>query len=207
MNSYFAGTNYENSTNPNVGYNLDSASNLLAEAGWKEKDKDGYLIKKGKKFEVDLPFQKGMDRYLVIYKEDLEKIGIKINLKEIDIATSVKIGNEKNFILLPVSWIALNVPNPEGNYSSKMADIKGNSNWSGIRDIRIDELIEKYNLEFDKDKRVEIIKQIDSLLAENACYILLWYGPFHRLAFHNLFKYPKCLLDREAGIESVLRLT
>ena len=67
----------------------------------KDKNKDGYLAKKGEIFEVDLPFQKGMDRYLVIYEEDLKNIGIKINLKEIDLATSIKIGNDKNLLYYP----------------------------------------------------------------------------------------------------------
>jgi microcin C transport system substrate-binding protein len=206
MNSYYAGTIYENSSNPCMGFNLDSAMMLLAEAGWKEKNTDGYLVKKGKVFEVELPFQNGMDRYLIVYKEDLRKIGIKLDLKEIDFATTMKIADEKNFILLPISWMTTKIPNPENSFSSKLSESKNNSNCSGVSDKRIDELIDKYNIEYDKNERIKIIRQIDSLLMEHVGYILLWYGPYHRIAFHNLFKFPECIFDKENGIESILYL-
>ena len=57
--------------------------------------------------------------------------------------------------------MTLNVPNPESNYSSELANTKNNSNWSGISDKRIDGLIAKYNLKFEKNKGIDIIRQID----------------------------------------------
>ena len=206
LNSYHAGTVYENPTNPCTGFNLDSAVMLLSEAGWKDKNSNGYLVKKGKIFEVDLPFQKGMDRYLTIYQEDLRKIGIKLNLKEIDFASSMKISAEKNFILLPLSWLSPKIPNPESSFSSKLSESINNLNCSGIADKKIDELIEKYNNEPDKNERVKIIRQIDLILVEYYGYILFWYAPYHRIAFHNQFKYPECILDRGTDIESILYL-
>jgi|WetSurMetagenome_2_1015567.scaffolds.fasta_scaffold01760_2 microcin C transport system substrate-binding protein len=206
LNSYHAGTVYENPTNPCNGFNLDSSVMLLSEAGWKDKNSNGYLERKGKIFEVDLPFQKGMDRYLTIYQEDLRKIGIKLNLKEIDFASSMKISVEKNFVLLPLSWSSLKVPNPESSYSSKLSESINNLNCSGIADKKIDELIERYNNEPDKNERIKIIRGIDSLLMEYSGYILFWYAPYHRIAFHNQFKYPESILDRETEIESILYL-
>lgn len=47
MNSYYSGTEYENHSNPQLGFNLDSAKMLLAEAQGGIKKSDGYLIKTG----------------------------------------------------------------------------------------------------------------------------------------------------------------
>ena len=206
MNSYYAGTEYENSTNIKFGFNLDSAKMLLSEAGWKEKNQDGYLIKSGQVFEIDMPFQKGMDRYFTIYQEDLKKIGIKLNLKEIDLATTIKLGDERNFTLLPITWTALSIPNPESSFKSYLADEKNNTNWQGIKDKNIDELCDKYSTTFSKSERVKIIKQIDKILTDFAGYILMWYAPYQRIAFHNKFGYPEGLLGRDSGVESILSL-
>ncbi len=204
MNSYFSGTVYENPNNSHPGFNLDSSAMLLSRAGWTQKNSDGYLTKNGKIFEVELPYQSGMDRYLTIYQEDLKKVGVKVNLREIDLAYTMKIGSEKNFNLLPITWNAVSIPNPENVYKSDLAESKNNNNWSGIKDSRIDSLINKYNFEFDHIKRITYIREIDSLLIEQAGYILYWYAPYHRLVFHNLFDYPEGLLDRDSGIESIM---
>ncbi|MBI5402228.1 MAG: hypothetical protein HY959_02410 [Ignavibacteriae bacterium] len=206
MNSYFAGSEYENPSNPKFGFNLDSARNLLSEAGWTEKNQDGYLLKNGKIFEIDMPFQKGMDRYFTVYQEDLKKIGIKLNLKEIDLTTTLKLGDERNFTLLPITWTALPVPNPEGSFKSGLADEKNNTNWQGIKDIKLDELCDRYAVTFNYIERVKIIRQIDKILTEYVGYILMWYAPYQRIVFHNKFGYPEGILGRINGSESALYL-
>jgi microcin C transport system substrate-binding protein len=203
MNSFFAGTAYANHDNPNTGYNLDSAVMLLNKSSWKEKNSDGYLVKNGKIFEIELPFRKGMDRFLTIYQEDLKKIGIKLILKEIDFGASVKLLEDKNFNLLPISIVLPNVPNPENIFKSGSGE---NTNWSGIEDKRVDELIEKYNRENNPNIRIELIKQIDKLLIESTGYILFWYSSSFHIAFHNYFKYPEYIFGRDGGVESILNL-
>lgn len=206
MDSYFSGTEYENPSNIKFVFNLDSAKNLLSSAGWKEKDKNGYLVKNGQVFEIDMPFQKGQDRYFTIYQEDLKKIGIKLNLKEIDLATTIKLGDERNFTLLPITWTALLIPNPESSFKSALADEKNNTNWQGIKDKKIDELCDKYSTIFSKNERIKIIRQIDKILTDYAGYILMWYAPYQRIAYHNKFGYPDGILGRNSGSESVLSL-
>lgn len=203
ITSYFQGSEYENKSNPVTGFNLDSAKMLLEEAGWKDKNPEGYLVRNGKVFEIDLPFQKGMDRYLTIYQEDLKKAGIKLNLKETDAATSFKLGNERNFSLVVINWVGLEIPNPESFAKSNLADEPNTTNWSGIKDKKIDELCDKYNVAFDKKERIKIVQEIDSILANFHGYILMWYAPYQRIVFHNKFGYPVGILDRTKFTESI----
>jgi microcin C transport system substrate-binding protein len=203
MNSFFAGTVYENPDNPNIGYNLDSASMLLSKSGWKEKNSEGYLVKDGKIFELELPFRKGMDKFLTIYQEDLKKIGINLTLKEIDFGASVRLLEDNNYYLLPVSITFPNVPNPENIYKSGLGK---NSNWAGVEDKRIDELINEYNQEYNPKKRIDILKLIDNFLVEATGYILFWYSPCYHIAFHNYFKYPDYIFNKEGGFESIMDL-
>ena len=141
INSFFPNTVYENPANPKLSFNIDSAAALLKEAGWADKNSNGYLVKNGKVFEVELPFTKGMDRFLTIYQEDLKKVGIKLNLKEIDMPTIQKLSNDLNFIILPVSFENPVIPNPESYMTSKSADEKNTFNMDGMKDKEIDKLI------------------------------------------------------------------
>ncbi len=204
FSSFFQGSEYQNKSNPVTGFNLDSAKALLTEAGWTEKNKDGFLVKDGKVFEVELPyFQKTMERYLTIYQEDLKKIGIKLDLRETDAATSYKLGNERNFTMLIINWQGLDIPNPESFARSNTADEPNTTNWMGIKDKRIDELCDKYNAAFDKNERVRIIQEIDGILAGYYGYVMMWYAPYQRLVFHNKFGYPDGMLGRTTFMESI----
>ena len=206
QNSYFPGGIYENPSNTQYGFNLDSSAMLLASAGWSERNSEGYLVKNGKVFEIEIIFLNGQDRYLTVYQEDLKKIGIKINLKEVDNAAWVKLGNDKKIMMTPVPWGELSIPNPENSYRSNTADEKSNANWPGISDKRIDELCDRYNYENDYNERIKIIRNIDSLLCDYCGYVLMWYAPFNRIIFHNKFGYPEGIFGRESGFESIVTL-
>ena len=53
-NSYYPGTIYENPNNPKNDYNPQEAVKLLAEAGWKDRDAQGRLVKDGKPLTIEL---------------------------------------------------------------------------------------------------------------------------------------------------------
>ncbi|HEY5123378.1 MAG TPA: ABC transporter substrate-binding protein [Ignavibacteria bacterium] len=206
ISSYFSGTIYENKDNPKLGFNIDSAIILLSEAGWKDKNSDGYLIKDGKYLEIDLPFLKGMDRYFTIYQEDLKKAGIKLNLRESDYNTVFKMGNELNFKALPINWTGTFIPNPESYLSSENADSSNTLNWSGIKDKRIDELCNSFKISFDQIERIKILKEIDYIACNYFGYVFGWYSPYQRIAFQNKFGYPKGIISRIGGYGTIINL-
>jgi microcin C transport system substrate-binding protein len=196
--SFFPGSVYENPNNPKIKFDIDKAQQLLAEAGWKDKNKDGYLVKNGKVFEVELPFSGGpsQERYLTVYQEDLKKVGIKLNLRQIDGTTNFKLGNERNFSILSMAWSGLRIPNPESSMGPGTADQPNTTNWNGIKDPKIDELCAKYNTSFDKTERVKIIREIDYIATSMQPYAFGWFGPYQRIAFHNKFGFPEPILSR-----------
>ena len=195
--SFFPGSVYENPDNPKINFDIDKAQQLLTEAGWKEKNAEGYLIKEGKIFEVELPYGfPGAERYLTIYQEDLKKVGVKLNLRQLDGSTNFKLGNERNFDLITINWSGLAIPNPESSMGPGTADEPNTTNWPGIKDARIDELCGKYNLSFDRNERIKIIREIDFIATSMQPYVFGWYAPYQRLAFHNKFGFPKWILPR-----------
>jgi microcin C transport system substrate-binding protein len=206
INSFFPGSVYANPSNPVMKFNIDSAVILLKESGWFEKNSEGYLLKNGKELNIELPFLKGMDRYLTIYQEDLKKAGIKLELKEIDFPTLIKLGNERTFLMLPFAWNNLLVPYPESFMSSESANQTGSSNWSGMKNEVLDKLINEYAVAFDKNERIKLIRKIDFIAVNNFSYIFQWYSDYQQLAYQNKFGYPECILGRFDDFRSILSL-
>lgn len=195
--SQFAATVYENPNNPRIKYNLDSAMLLLDEAGWSQRNGEGYRVKDGKVFSVDLSFtQAGQERYLTIFQEDLKKAGVKLNLKQVDPTTNFKIGNQRNFELIMVAWAGQTPPNHEFNLTSKMADDTNSTNWSGFKSPRVDELVTQYNIEEDKAKRVQITREIDSIMYAELPYVYGWFADYTRLIWLNKFGFPPYIVSR-----------
>ena len=204
IDSYFPGTEFASPDNPKIRYNSDSAQRLLAEAGWKERNSEGYLVKNGKILEADLPFQKSMERYLTIYQEDLKKAGIKLNLKESDPTTMFKIAMEKSFTLIPVNFSGLRIPAPESFLTSAAADEEGSMNVQGIKNTGIDNLCIAYDTTFDISARIRILRDIDLLACGEFGIIFGWYPPYQRIAFQNKFGYPDGVIARNLDVISVL---
>jgi microcin C transport system substrate-binding protein len=195
--SFFPGSIYENPDNPKIQFDIDKAIQLLAEAGWSEKNEDGYLVKDGKVFEVELPYgNPGADRYLTIFQEDLKKVGIKLNLRQLDGSTAFKLGNERNFEFITMNWSGLYFPNPESSMGPGTADEPNTTNWPGIKDARIDELCLKYNVSFDNEERIKILREIDFIATSLQPYAFGWYMPYQRITFQNKFGYPKWILPK-----------
>ncbi len=195
--SLFSATPYENPHNYVAGFNLDSAILLLEESGWKDKNAEGYRMKNGKVFELEMTYtQPGQERYFTIYQEDLKKAGIKLNLKQVDGTTQFKIGNQRNFEIIPVAWAGQNPPSHEFNITSKMADDTNSTNWPGFKSAEVDKLVAEYNLEYDKKKRIMLTREMDSIIVAMQPYVFGWYADYTRLEWHNKFGYPKWYLSR-----------
>jgi ABC-type oligopeptide transport system substrate-binding subunit len=60
----------------------------------------------------------------------------------------------------------------------------------------VDALIAAYQAEFDPEKRVALVREIDGIAAHEYHYILQWNMPFRRIAYWNRFGHPMTYLTR-----------
>jgi len=204
--SYHPGGVYENPDNPKYRYDPDKAVALLAECGWKNRNQEGLLVNdKGEVFVLDLMFgSKGLERILTVFQEDLMKVGIKLNIRQSTGPTMFKMVNERKFKIHWQSWTGLFFPNPESSWSSWTADPDNTTNLSGVKNERIDEICKDYNVEFDFGKRVEMIRELDSILMDIQPYALAWYAPFHRILYWNKFGHPDFYFTRTSDWASII---
>lgn len=205
LNSYFAGGIYENPDNPKNLYDPQAALKLLADAGWNSRDSQGRLVKNGQPFVVELLYaSKTSEPSLTVFQDDLRKVGIGLNLRLVTPETQFKLAMERKFDALSTGWGSLLFPNPETSFHSKLAGMNDNNNITGISDKRIDELCDLYDREFDQQKRVAIIREIDGIVANQYHYILAWDAPFQRFAYLNRLGHPESYLSRTGDYTDIV---
>jgi len=205
LDSYYPGSVYTNPDNPKYRYDPNLAVKLLKECGWSERNEEGWLINdKGEMLTLNLMITKPMERIYTVVQEDFKKVGIKLDLRLSSGQTMFKMVNERKFMIHHQAWGGLFFPNPENDVSSWTADPDNTNNLAGLKNERIDELINAYNVEFDFGKRVEMIREIDGIVMDIQSWALGWYAPFHRILYWNKFGQPDFYFGRTSDWRSII---
>lgn len=194
--SYYPNSVYENPNNPRFRYNPQRASQLLAEAGYNQRNSEGILVKNGKPFVIELAITEGMERIVTPVQQDLKDAGIMMKLRNIDGPSNFKLMNERKFKIAWINWGATLFPNPKSSYRSDFADVPNTNNLAGFKNARADELIEAEQVDFDVNRRIAMLRELDSILMESRQYALAWYGPYTRMVYWNKFGQPEFYLGR-----------
>ncbi len=207
MYSYFPGSIYENPNNEKIEYDPEKARQLLAEAGWKERNEQGILVKDGQTFTITLLYtSKPSERHLTIFQEDLKKAGIELNLKLLDFSAMFKLIDERNYEMANVAWTGMIFPNVESDFHSKYADIEQTNNITGIKLPRIDEILDAYPEMFDLNERIKALQELDGLIYNEHPYILNWYGPFSRILYWNRLGIPESYFTKFGDSGDILSM-
>jgi microcin C transport system substrate-binding protein len=206
LNSFFPGTEYENPNNPKNLYDPQQALALLAEAGWKDRDAQGRLTKNGQPLEVELlNDDKGSEKWMTLYQNDLRKVGITLNLRLVSPETQFKMLMQRQFDLVSGAWGVGSVfPNPRPEYHSSTADVMNTNNISGFKNKRVDEICDQYDVEFDPGKRAALIRELDGILTSQYHYLLDWNQPAQRFAYWNRFGMPQGAFSRVGDFSGTL---
>jgi microcin C transport system substrate-binding protein len=196
-NSHFFGS-YANPNNPQNPYDPKTAISLLAEAGWKDRDAQGRLVKNGRPLAAELMYyREDQEPAFTIYQEDLRRVGITLNLRRVTFETAVRLVDDRQFELAYLGYGGLLFPNPETQFHTSLADQKATNNVTGLKSPRIDALLKDYDVEFDQAKREAIIREIDGIAANEHHWILSWEAtPPWRLAYSYKFGTPDSYLTR-----------
>jgi microcin C transport system substrate-binding protein len=204
LDSYFPGGVWADQNNPQIRYNPRMAKRLLSRAGWTTRDKDGWLTKDGKIFEVTLEYgDQGFDRIFKVVQEYMARAGIKLDLKLIDYDTLMKKVDERDFTLTYQSWSGLLFPNPESSWDSKLADQNSTTNITGFKNPEVDKLCREYNSTFDRTAQEKLVHHIDELIFRDYPYALGWSANFFRLLYYDKFGHPAPYFTRTGDDSSI----
>ena len=166
---------YDHSIKP-LPYDLKKSRELLKEAGWKDKDKNGILEKEidGKpvEFEFSLIF---FDRptsktFFSRVKEDLMKIGIKMNVHPVDGAILFKKVGDKDYDAYTAAWGA--DPTHHMHQLWHSSQIQG-SNYISYKNKRVDEIIDLTRIMPDSPERVALFHEAHRILNDEQPYTFM----------------------------------
>ncbi len=198
-NSFWADLWDADHPNPNtlIEFNVDKARALLKEAGWIVNADTGKLEKDGKPFVITfLTRTPTTTKYLLIYEEALNDVGIDLKIDQKDWAAWTRDMDEFNYDMTWASWGAVPIKDAEPMWHSSAADVKASNNITGFKNEKVDALIGETREMFDVEKRHEIIRKIDEIVYEETPYVLLWNIDYVRLLYWNKFGMPDHVLGK-----------
>ena len=202
INSLYSGSVYENPNNEKFKFNPEKAMRLLKEAGYEKRNSEGILIHNdsGRPLSFNIDIRKPSEYRVTPMQQILKQYGIDMQIKFIDATTRWKNLMDRNFTIDFQAWGGLVFPNPETSIKSTLADKKNNNNITGFKNSRVDELLDLYDVEFDQQKRIDLIREIDGIYSDvhPAAWGMSRLVP-ERLLFWNKFGFPEYMLTKYSG--------
>ena len=189
----------------NIRKNIRFALRLLKEAGWEIQGKKLIHKQTGAPFVFELLLiDPGFERVGLPFKKNLARLGIEMNIRLVDTAQYINRRRDFDF-----DMIVARIPQSEspGNeqreyWGSDAADIKGTSNYAGIKSPVIDEIIEKVISAPDRDALVNATRALDRVLLWGHYMIPQWIMAKYRVAFWNKFARPEIAPKYSLGLNT-----
>ncbi|MBM3115378.1 extracellular solute-binding protein [Jeongeupia naejangsanensis] len=175
--------------------NLLRARQLLEDAGWTYRD-GALRNKKGEPFVIDmLLYQKAFERLVAPYARNLQKLGITLNYRVLDLALAQKRLDAFDYDMTVVTFGASQSPGNElyGNFGSRSANEPGSNNAMGISDPAVDALIDAVVQAPDRAALVDAGRALDRVLRAGYYLVPNWHNRVHRVAFRAGYAWPATL--------------
>lgn len=204
LKSYFPASDGENPDNQMVEYDPAQAVALLREAGFTERDRDGVLMRDGKRLSLTIMFATpGFEKYFTTYQEACRRVGVEIKLDLVDHESEWKRQMSRDFEICNSAWTGNLFPDPKSTWHSNMADRDGSNNTVGFQNEQADRIIEQYDDEFDLQERNALLRQLDGVIFNEHPYALEWYAPSDRILYLNKFGMPQGVFTKYADWRAV----
>ncbi|MGB7292331.1 MAG: peptide-binding protein [Thermodesulfobacteriota bacterium] len=199
---------YDKTIEP-YSYDPVKAKALLDQAGWVDHNGDGIRDKDGVKFEFEFLIPNGSetgDKISTILKEELDKVGILMNIRNTEWAVFTTRLNERKFDAVTLGWSMGVETDPYQIWHS--SQLEQGSNFVGFTNKEADRLIDEARTEFDRNKRIELYRKFSKIVHEEQPYTFLFCRK-STVALNKRFKgvvvYPLGLEPREWFVPPPLR--
>jgi peptide/nickel transport system substrate-binding protein len=169
-------------SNPNLKpypYDPEKARNLLKEAGFADSDGDGILERNGKPFSFEIITNNGnkeREKTAVLVQRRLKDVGIEVKVRTIEWASFLsRFIHTGDFDVVILGW-GLGLDPDQYNMWHSSQQAKGQFNFIGYNNPKIDKLLEQGRTEFDPEKRQEIYHEFAKVLLEDSPIVYLSAG-------------------------------
>ena len=189
-------TAYANPVNGNpeaVRNNLREAVRLMAEAGYELRGRQLVSKVTGEPLSAEfLGADASTERYVLPYKQALERIGVTSTLRIVDAAQYTNRLRSFDFDITTTVWPeSLSPGNEQRNFwGSAAADQPGSRNVLGIKDPAIDALIDRVIFARDRPELVAATRALDRVLLAHNYVVPQWSSRVLRTVRWNRFGKP-----------------
>ncbi|MFN0197473.1 MAG: ABC transporter substrate-binding protein [Planctomycetaceae bacterium] len=183
---YYFGLAYDHAVKP-LGYSVEVAKELLAEAGWADTDNDGILDKDGQKFEFELLFPPGSpsaEARAAIIQKSYKDVGIVMTIRNYEWASFIDKVKSRDYDAINLGWAASLESDPfQLWHGSGAGKDKRGSNHVSFQDAQSDDIIETLRLTLDEEKRHKLQFALHRILDREQPYMFLYtskdFGAYH----------------------------
>ena len=199
---------FKNPVTDGSGYmreQLQEAAELLKDSGWQLID--GKLIdpstQENFSFEILLR-SPAFERIVFPFKDNLEKLGIDVEVRTIDSAQYQKRLESFDFDMVVQSFSQSLSPGNEQRsfWGSDAADTNGSRNIIGIKNYAVDGLIDSLINAKDRQELITVTKALDRVLLWNYYVIPQWHISSYRVLYWNFFDQPKIKPKYSLGFDT-----
>ena len=180
---------YYNSRVRRYPYEPERARRLLAEAGWRDSDGDGWLDRDGEVFEFTVLTNQGNGlraRTAQIIQYRLRQVGIKMHVRPLEWTAFINdFIDKRRFEAVILGWTLGQDPDIYDIWHSSKTAPK-QLNFVGYSNPELDKLLVAGRRTFDRSERMRIYARIQEILAEDQPYTFL-YVPMALPVIHRRF--------------------
>ena len=156
---------YSSEDIPLYSQDVDKARNILATAGWEDKDDNRVMKKNGKELEIDLVFSPSwsprQQKIAEACQAQLAEAGFKVNVKQMEGAAVEQLENEGNFDILMRTGFFVWGPYPHHVKMHHSQNYK-----SHYDNPAYDQLVDQGESEIDEEKKQQIYTAIQKMIME-----------------------------------------
>jgi len=168
---------------PHYDYDPAHAEQLLDAAGF-PRQRDGPL--RGLRLKLTLKTStEELTRLLgAVLQEQWRRVGVELEVRPLELATLYADITRGNFQLYTLRWIGGNNDPDIFEYVFHSRKIPPDgANRGHYRNSRVDELLDRARVEFDREKRRELYAEVQHIVAIDQPYLNLWY--FDNVCVHH----------------------
>lgn len=159
-------------------YDVEGAKALLEEGGYKDIDGDGYVeTPDGEKLDLEFVIytsREELNVYAQAAQASLKDIGIKLSLNVVSYETLLDLRDSGKYDLLIWNVLVANTGDPE-KYLRENWYSTSSSNTMGYSNKKVDKYLDELLVEFDEEKRKELIIEIQQEIMNDAATIFFGY--------------------------------
>lgn len=183
---------------------IREALTLFDEAGWELAE--GKLIhsETGEQLSFEIMVaQQAMADVALNYADDLERIGVDVQVRNVDTTSYINRLHEFDFDMTPMSYPASEAPGNElaNFFTSEAAETPASFNLAGIKNSAIDALVDEAINAQSWEELVAATRALDRALLWGFYAVPHWHLAAYRVAYWNVFGQPETRPTYGLGIE------